>query len=85
MVSLIQGRDTGAISGFVATGAAKAVPKMRVDKHVREPPLQGRSFRTPVLSGLSCSSYIDNDLAGSQGISWRAPYLAGKVLQDQIN
>ena len=38
-----------------------------------------------VLSGSSCGSYIDNDLAGVNAISWRAPYQAGKVLRDQIN
>ena len=84
VVSLIHDKDTVAFSGFAAAGAAKAVPKMLVE-HAQKEHQQERPFSIRVLSGSSCGSYIDNDLAGVNAISWRAPYQAGKVLRDQIN
>ena len=84
VLSLIKNGDTVGFSGFTAAGGAKAVPKMLAN-HANHEHSQGRDFRIRILSGASSGDYIDNDLAKSNAISWRAPYQSGKVLRDQIN
>ncbi|HHX87810.1 MAG TPA: succinate CoA transferase [Firmicutes bacterium] len=81
--SMIENGQTVAFSGFTAAGAAKAVP-LALAKRGRELQAKGKPFQVRVLSGASTGA-LDENLAGSNIISWRAPYQSSRTLRSQIN
>ncbi len=83
-VSHIKHGNTVAFSGFTAAGAAKIIPGALADHAIFEKKA-GRKFSLRVLTGASSGDYIDNKMAESGAISWRAPYQTGSALRKQIN
>ncbi len=81
--AMIENGQTIAFSGFTAAGAAKAVP-LALAKRGKELHDKGEPFQIRALSGASTGA-LDDNLAGSNVISWRAPYQSSKVLRSQIN
>ncbi len=79
----IEDGQTIAFSGFTAAGAAKAVP-LALARRGKEFSEKGKPFQVRVLSGASAGA-LDDNLAGSNVISWRAPYQSSKILRSQIN
>jgi propionyl-CoA:succinyl-CoA transferase len=75
---------TVAFSGFSSAGAAKAVPRA-IAKRAGEFHRRGESYRIRVLTGGSTGRSIDEELAGAEAISWRAPYQSSPILRGQIN
>jgi succinate CoA transferase len=75
---------TVAFSGFSSAGAAKAVPRA-VAKQAANLHRQGDAYRIRVLTGGSTGKSIDEELAGAEAISWRAPYQSSPILRGQIN
>ncbi|ACL01839.1 Acetyl-CoA hydrolase [Desulfatibacillum aliphaticivorans] len=82
--SFIKDGQTIGFSGFGAAGGAKAVPYALADKAESEH-RKGRPFAMRVLTGASSGLAIDEVLAQSGAISWRAPYQTGRSLRKQIN
>ena len=80
----ISNGQTVGFSGFGAAGGAKAVPYALADKAESEH-RKGKPFAMRVLTGASSGLAIDEVLAQSGAISWRAPYQTGKSLRKQIN
>ncbi len=76
--------DTVAFSGFTSAGAAKAIPTALAGR-AKEHHDIGLNFKIRVLTGASSSSAIDEDLANSNAISWRAPYQSAKPIRASIN
>jgi len=62
------------VSGFTPAGARKAVPRA-LAKRARELPQAGTAFQGKLLSGASTGAACDDDLAGAEAVSWRAPYM----------
>ncbi|MFH1743253.1 MAG: acetyl-CoA hydrolase, partial [bacterium] len=83
-VSLVNNGDTVAFSGFSPAGAAKAVP-MALAQRARDEHGKGNPFRVRILTGASSGQIIDDEMAKSEAISWRAPYQSGATLRKQIN
>lgn len=81
--AMIEDGQTVAFSGFTAAGAPKAVP-LALAKRGKELHDKGKPFQIRVLSGASTGS-LDDNLADSNVITWRAPYQSSKVLRSQIN
>jgi len=75
---------TVAFSGFSGAGSAKAVPRA-IAKRARSIHGKGEAYRIRVLTGASTGKSIDEELAGAQAISWRAPYQSSPILRKQIN
>ncbi len=75
---------TVAFSGFSSAGSAKVVPRA-IAKRARSFHHQGESYRIRVLTGGSTGKSIDEELAGAEAISWRAPYQSSPILRSQIN
>ncbi|MBR9982287.1 MAG: succinate CoA transferase [Desulfatitalea sp.] len=83
-VAFIPHGATVAFSGFSPAGSAKEVP-LAIAGHARREHAQGRPYQIRVLTGASSGRCIDEELAGAEAISWRAPYQGGKSLRRQIN
>jgi propionyl-CoA:succinyl-CoA transferase len=83
-VAGIKNGATVAFSGFSPAGGAKAVPKALALRAAEEH-AQGRPYRLRVLSGASAGRHIDEALAQTHAVSWRAPYQQGPALRKQIN
>ena len=75
---------TVAFSGFSSAGAAKPVPRA-IAQQARSFHRRGESYRIRVLTGGSTGKSIDEELAGAEAISWRAPYQSSPILRGQIN
>ena len=75
---------TVAFSGFSSAGAAKPVPRA-IAQQARNFHRRGDSYRIRVLTGGSTGKSIDEELAGAEAISWRAPYQSSPILRGQIN
>jgi propionyl-CoA:succinyl-CoA transferase len=75
---------TVAFSGFSTAGAAKAVPRA-IARRAREIHGKGQAYQIGVLTGGSTGKSIDEELAASEAISWRAPYQSSPILRNQIN
>lgn len=75
---------TVAFSGFSNAGTAKAIPRALAVRartlHQSEVP-----FKIRVLTGGACGGSVDELLAQSEAISWRAPYQSAPTLRKQIN
>ena len=84
VVEGIEHGQTVSFSGFSPAGAAKAVPKALATYAEKQHSL-GRPFQVRVLTGASSGKFIDEDLAVSRAVSWRAPYQSGKSMRQQIN
>jgi acetyl-CoA hydrolase len=82
--SHIQSGATVAFSGFSSAGAAKTVPRA-IAKQARNFHDRGEAYRIRVLTGGSTGKSIDEELAGAEAISWRAPYQSSPLLRSQIN
>lgn len=76
--------DTVAFSGFTAAGAAKAVPGALAAR-AKEHHDIGLNFKLRVLTGASSSRAIDEELAETGAIAWRAPYQSAKPIRNLIN
>ena len=63
-----------AVSGFTPAGAPKAVPRA-LAKRARERHQAGAAFQVKLLSGASTGAACDDELAGAEAVSWRAPYM----------
>lgn len=83
-VSIIKDGDTISFSGFTPAGAAKTVP-LALAKRAKDAYARGERFKVRILTGASSGHSIDEDLAKSEAISWRAPYQSGANLRRQIN
>ena len=83
-VLLVNNGDTVAFSGFSPAGAAKAVP-MALAQRAQDEHGKGNPFRVRILTGASSGQIIDDEMAKSEAISWRAPYQSGATLRKQIN
>ncbi|GKT10635.1 succinate CoA transferase [Desulforhabdus sp. TSK] len=75
---------TVAFSGFANAGTAKAIPRALAAR-ARMLHEAGTPFRIRVLTGGACSETVDEPLAGSEAISWRAAYQSAPALRRQIN
>lgn len=75
---------TVAFSGFSAAGAAKTVPRA-IANRARSFHHKGEAYQIRVLTGGSTGKSIDDELAGAEAISWRAPYQSSPILRGQIN
>ncbi|MCA9122465.1 MAG: succinate CoA transferase [Planctomycetales bacterium] len=73
-----------AFSGFTPAGTAKAVPPA-IARRARELHSAGLPYQLRVLTGASTGSSLDDTLARSEAISWRAPYQSSSALRKQIN
>ena len=82
--SNIHSGATVAFSGFSSAGAAKAVPRA-IAQQARSYHGRGEAYRIRVLTGGSTGKSIDEELAGAEAISWRAPYQSSPILRRQIN
>jgi propionyl-CoA:succinyl-CoA transferase len=80
---MIHNGQTVAFSGFTPAGAAKAVPAA-LAKRGKEMHARGEPFKIRVLTGASTGK-MDDILAESGVISWRAPYQSSRALRSQIN
>ena len=79
------GRDSlVAFSGFTPAGAAKAVP-LALAQRARALHNIGRPFQIRVLTGASTGPSLDDALAETDAISWRAPYQSSVPLRKRIN
>ena len=81
--AMIEDGQTVAFSGFTAAGAPKAVP-LALAKRGKELHDKGEQFQIRALSGASTGA-LDDNLAESNVISWRAPYQSSRILRSQIN
>ncbi len=82
--SNIPSGTTVAFSGFSSAGSAKEVPRA-IAKRARSFHERGEAYRIRVLTGGSTGKSIDDELAGAEAISWRAPYQSSSILRGQIN
>jgi acetyl-CoA hydrolase len=76
--------DFVGVSAFTASGAVKAVPRALADR-AEKAHAAGETFSIRLLAGASTGEAIDERLAQSNAISWRAPYQSSKTLRSQIN
>jgi len=84
VASKVQNGQTLSFSGFTPAGAPKAVPSA-LARHARELHAAGRPFKVRLLTGASSGYSVDEDLAASDAVAWRAPYQTGVALRRQIN
>ena len=82
--ALIDNGDFVGVSAFTASGAVKAVPRAWADRAERVH-AEGGEFAIRLIAGASTGEAIDERLAQSKAISWRAPYQSAKTLRNQIN
>jgi acetyl-CoA hydrolase len=79
------GHDTlVGFSGFTPAGAAKLVPRALAAR-ARALHERGHPFQVRVITGASAGPDIDDALAGTDAVSWRAPYQSSKVVRDKVN
>ncbi len=83
-VAFIGDGNTVAFSGFSPAGAAKAVPRALAE-FARQRHASGEPYKVRILTGASTDSSIDDALAETDAISWRAPYQSAPCLRKQIN
>jgi propionyl-CoA:succinyl-CoA transferase len=83
-VSSVKNGDTVSFSGFTPAGSAKAVPTA-LSQRAKEIKDRGLEFKLRILTGASSGHSIDEDLARTEAISWRAPYQSGTAIRKQIN
>jgi propionyl-CoA:succinyl-CoA transferase len=81
---LVSDGSTVAFSGFSPAGAAKVVPRALAER-ARSLHRKGEPFKLRVLTGASVDQNIDEELAGAEAISWRAPYQSDATIRGQIN
>jgi propionyl-CoA:succinyl-CoA transferase len=73
-----------AFSGFSSAGSPKIV-RRAIAQRARRIHEKGEAYRIRVLTGGSTGPSVDEELAASDGISWRAPYRGRSILRGQIN
>ena len=73
-----------AVSGFTPAGAPKAVPRA-LAKRARELHQAGAAFQVKLLSGASTGAACDDELAGAEAVSWRAPYITSAPMRQLAN
>jgi acyl-CoA hydrolase len=73
-----------AVSGFTPAGAPKAVPRA-LAKRARELHQAGTAFQVKLLSGASTGEACDDELAGAEAVSWRAPYITSAPMRQLAN
>ena len=73
-----------AVSGFTPAGAPKAVPRA-LAKRARELHQAGAAFQVKLLSGASTGEACDDELAGAEAVSWRAPYITSAPMRQLAN
>ena len=73
-----------AFSGFANSGTAKAVPRA-LSKMARELHDAGKPFKVRVVTGGNTGPNVDEELAASNAISWRAFFQSSPTLRAQIN
>lgn len=83
-VAQIFDNATVAFSGFGNVGAPKAVPRA-LAASARKKHAHGEPFKIQLLSGAACGVDVDEALAQSRTIAWRAPYQSAPTLRKQIN
>jgi acetyl-CoA hydrolase len=71
-------------SGFSPAGAAKAVPRA-LAMRARQMHQAGEPMQVRVLTGASTGAALDDELAGADAVSWRAPYQSSRLLREDIN
>lgn len=82
--AMINDGDFVGVSAFTASGAVKAVPRALAER-AEKAHEAGEKFRIRLIAGASTGEAIDERLAQSKAISWRAPYQSSRSLREQIN
>ena len=82
--ALIPNAAMVAVGGFTPAGAPKAVPRA-LARRARELHKTGTTFQVKLLSGASTGAACDDELAGAEAVSWRAPYMTSAPMRALAN